>query len=114
MKQDFLWGGALAANQCEGAYNIDGKGLSISDVMLSGSKDKRRKKLLKLKMINIIQVMRLLIFIILTKRISSILKKWDLIVYEFQLPGVGSFQMVMKKSLMKLVCNFMMIYLMSY
>ena len=44
MKQDFLWGGALAANQCEGAYNIDGKGLSISDVMLPGSKDKRRKK----------------------------------------------------------------------
>ena len=45
MKQDFLWGGALAANQCEGAYNIDGKGLSISDVMLPGSKDKRRKNL---------------------------------------------------------------------
>src|SRR5699024_9704728 len=49
MKQDFLWGGALAANQCEGAYNIDGKGLSISDVMLSGSKDKRRKKTTKVE-----------------------------------------------------------------
>ena len=24
----FFWGGALAANQCEGAYNEDGKGLS--------------------------------------------------------------------------------------
>ena len=44
MKQDFLWGGALAANQCEGAYNIDGKGLRISDVMLPRSEDKRRKK----------------------------------------------------------------------
>ena len=49
MKQDFLWGGALAANQCEGAYNIDGKGLSISDVMLPGSKDKRRKKTTKVE-----------------------------------------------------------------
>ncbi len=28
----FLWGGALAANQCEGAYNKDGKGISIADI----------------------------------------------------------------------------------
>ncbi len=34
--KDFLWGGALAANQCEGAYLEDGKGLSISDVMPHG------------------------------------------------------------------------------
>jgi beta-glucosidase/6-phospho-beta-glucosidase/beta-galactosidase len=27
--EGFLWGGAIAANQCEGAYNEDGKGLSI-------------------------------------------------------------------------------------
>lgn len=33
---DFLWGGAVAANQCEGAYNEDGKGLSIQDVMPKG------------------------------------------------------------------------------
>lgn len=32
----FLWGGAMAANQCEGAYLEDGKGLSISDVMPKG------------------------------------------------------------------------------
>ena len=25
--ENFLWGGATAANQCEGAYNVDGKGL---------------------------------------------------------------------------------------
>lgn len=34
--KDFLWGGATAANQCEGAYNIDGKGLSTADVMTAG------------------------------------------------------------------------------
>ena len=33
---DFLWGGAVAANQCEGAYNEDGKGLDIQDVMPKG------------------------------------------------------------------------------
>lgn len=35
-KQGFLWGGATAANQCEGAYNEDGKGLSIQDVVPKG------------------------------------------------------------------------------
>lgn len=34
--QNFLWGGATAANQIEGAYNEDGKGLSIQDVMPAG------------------------------------------------------------------------------
>lgn len=34
--QNFLWGGALAANQCEGAYQEDGKGLSQQDVMPQG------------------------------------------------------------------------------
>ena len=32
----FLWGGAVAANQCEGAYNEDGKGLDIQDIMPRG------------------------------------------------------------------------------
>lgn len=27
----FLWGGATAANQCEGAYNVDGRGLANVD-----------------------------------------------------------------------------------
>ncbi|MBD3948732.1 glycoside hydrolase family 1 protein [Tuanshanicoccus lijuaniae] len=32
----FLWGGATAANQFEGAYNEDGKGLSVQDVTPQG------------------------------------------------------------------------------
>ncbi|MCM3502307.1 glycoside hydrolase family 1 protein [Microbacterium sp. P26] len=32
----FLWGGATAANQIEGAYDADGKGLSVQDVMPRG------------------------------------------------------------------------------
>ena len=35
-RKDFLWGGATAANQCEGAYDEDGKGLSIQDVLPHG------------------------------------------------------------------------------
>lgn len=34
--EGFLWGGAVAANQCEGAYLEDGKGLSIQDIMPHG------------------------------------------------------------------------------
>lgn len=33
---DFLWGGALAANQVEGAYLEDGKGLSTADCTIGG------------------------------------------------------------------------------
>ena len=30
--KNFLWGGATAANQIEGAYDEDGKGLSVTDI----------------------------------------------------------------------------------
>lgn len=35
--ENFLWGGAVAANQCEGAWNVDGKGISVPDVITNGS-----------------------------------------------------------------------------
>ncbi|MBL1225028.1 glycoside hydrolase family 1 protein [Enterococcus sp. BWR-S5] len=34
--EGFLWGGATAANQLEGAYREDGKGLSVADAMPGG------------------------------------------------------------------------------
>lgn len=34
--KEFLWGGATAANQYEGAYNVGGKGLSVQDVTPRG------------------------------------------------------------------------------
>lgn len=36
--ENFLWGGATAANQIEGAYLEDGKGLSTADVVTAGSR----------------------------------------------------------------------------
>ena len=39
---NFLWGGATAANQCEGAWNLGGKGESIADHMRGGSLTKKR------------------------------------------------------------------------
>ncbi len=40
--KNFLWGGAVAANQCEGAYLEDGKGLSVPDMLLGGDVDTPR------------------------------------------------------------------------
>jgi len=37
--QGFLWGGAVAANQCEGAWAVGGKGPSTTDVMVGISTD---------------------------------------------------------------------------
>ena len=37
LRDDFLWGGATAANQCEGAWDVDGKGPSVPDMCTNGS-----------------------------------------------------------------------------
>ena len=41
--KEFLWGGAVAANQCEGAWDVDGKGISIMDVFTGGDKNVARR-----------------------------------------------------------------------
>ena len=43
LRSDFLWGGAVAANQCEGAWNVDGKSLSTADCMMVGGIGKVRE-----------------------------------------------------------------------
>ena len=48
-RKDFLWGGATAANQCEGAYNEGGRGLANVDVVPHG-KDRFPVSMGKLKM----------------------------------------------------------------
>ena len=39
---DFLWGGATAANQVEGAWNVDGRGPALTDVTTGGTVDAPR------------------------------------------------------------------------
>lgn len=41
--KDFYWGGATSANQFEGAWNNNGKGVSTADLLTSGSHDTPRK-----------------------------------------------------------------------
>ena len=41
--ENFLWGGATAAYQCEGAWDKDGKGFAVTDLLTAGSKEEPRR-----------------------------------------------------------------------
>ena len=43
LSKDFLWGGATAANQYEGAWDVDGKGDNIPDHCTNGTKDNPKR-----------------------------------------------------------------------
>lgn len=43
LAENFLWGGAVAAHQLEGAWNVGGKGVSVADVMTVGGYGKPRE-----------------------------------------------------------------------
>ncbi|EHN58620.1 6-phospho-beta-glucosidase [Oenococcus kitaharae] len=43
LPKNFLWGGAVAANQLEGAYKEENKGLSVADIMTAGANGKNRE-----------------------------------------------------------------------
>ena len=74
LRSDFL-GGAVAANQCEGAWNVDGKGLSTADCMTVGGIGKVRHLPTACCRASIIPTMKALISIIIIKRISRCLRR---------------------------------------
>lgn len=41
-KEDFYWGGAIAANQAEGAWNVGGRGMARTDVTTGGTVNTHR------------------------------------------------------------------------
>ncbi|GAL15524.1 beta-glucosidase protein [Vibrio astriarenae] len=89
--ESFLWGGAIAANQVEGSFDLEGKGLSTSDMLPNGI----------LSLIKIVQSERQelkispSIFSTVTQKISLFLKRWGLPVCVCPLLGRVSFQTVM-------------------
>ena len=41
--EGFLWGGATAANQCEGGWDLDGKGVSCAEMCTNGAHKKPKR-----------------------------------------------------------------------
>lgn len=52
MKSNFLWGGAISAHQCEGAYTEDGKGLIANDFAYLNPNTGRKEKTNKINISN--------------------------------------------------------------
>ena len=103
----FLWGGATAANQCEGAYDADGRGLANVDVVPIGedclSIITGRPKMFDFKDGFIfIQLRKALICTTVTRKILLSLVKWALRLIDFLLLGLVFFLRVMRLSQMKL------------
>ena len=110
----FLWG-AIAANQVEGAYVEDGKGLTTVDLLPTGEK---RWDIMKGNIHSFTPVEgefypshEAIDFIIVIKKILRCLQRWDLKCCAYLLLGHVFFQMVMMKSRMRQDYSFMITYL---
>lgn len=101
--QRFLWGGAVAAHQLEGGWQEGGKGISVADVMTLGGPNKPREITDGVVPGKIYPNHEAIDFIIIMKKISHCLLKWDLNVFVQVLHGHVSFLMVMKLKQTKLV-----------
>lgn len=122
--KNFLWGGATAANQIGGAYEVDGKGLSVTDITTAGSLNEPRYLTYKLngklektpavpgaglpegllvqsiQTVTILTMLQLTFIIIIRKTLRCFLK-WALLPLDFQLVGPEFSQRGMKKSQIK-------------
>ncbi len=114
LPQNFMWGGALAANQFEGGYEKGGKGLSVIDVMTSGAHGKARR------ITESIDLNRYYpnhegidFFIIVIRKILPCLKKMGLKCLRTSIRGRVFFRMGMKMCQIKRLLPFMIVSLMN-
>ncbi len=102
--KDFLWGGATAANQIEGAWQVDGKGLTTAEVVRK-AEDRRHGSMGDVNADTLQEAIadhsdvhypkrRGVDFIITTKKILHYLQKWVLKYFDFQSLGHVFFQLV--------------------
>lgn len=95
--ETFLWGGATAANQVEGAWQEDGKGITTSDLQPHGVMGKMEPRILGKENIKDVAID----FITVTRKISRYLPRWASPVCVFPLPGREFFLRAMKPNRMK-------------
>ena len=76
LKNDFLWGGAVAAHQLEGGWDQGGKGVSVADVMTAGAHGVPRKITAGVLPDEHYLTMKRLILPSLSRRYSTIQRTW--------------------------------------
>ena len=112
--KDFLWGGAMASSQAEGAFLQDGKGLDTQDLRYfdpNWTKDERAQKsnrrmndekfrplLQTLRIWSIIRSVMVSIFITAGRKIWSCLRNWASRCCAPPSAGHASFPMAMMRS----------------
>ena len=120
--ENFLWGGATAANQYEGGYLSGGKGLSTLDAITGGSQTEPRRITYLTKEVKASCTRDQALpegaigyideelyypshvatdFTIITKKISPYLQKWVSNVFGCLSPGAGFAQMEQKRLMKK-------------
>ena len=114
-REDFLWGGALAANQCEGGWNEGGRGLANSDMLPFGDQrmDVMRGDLdpRALAPDSFYPARKGIDFTIGTSRILNCLPRWVLNACAYQSPGAAFFPKETKPSPMKKALPFTRMFL---
>ena len=108
MRNNFLWGGATAANQCEGGWQADGRGMAVVDVLpqgenrlpvMQGVMDYRTLPKAPDTPVGMVST-----YTAITKRISPCLQKWDSVAIGFRSLGRAFSPLGKKSNPMKLVC----------
>ncbi|KLK97145.1 beta-galactosidase [Lactococcus lactis subsp. lactis] len=113
--KDFLWGGATAANQCEGGYNQGGRGLANVDLVPHG-KDRfpiitGEMKHLEFDEEHFYPAKEAIDMYHHWKEDLALFAEMGFKTYRSLLLGQEFFQKVTNKSQMKKACNFMKIFL---
>lgn len=105
--EGFLWGGATAANQCEGAYNQDGRGLANVDVVPIGPDREAiitgQKKMFSFEEGYFYPAKQAIDMYHHYKEDIALLRKWALRLIVYPLLGLGFFLRATKQCQMKLV-----------
>lgn len=108
---NFLWGGAVAANQCEGGYLEDGKALSVPDMLLGGNVNTPRTFLPQIDDSAFYPSHEAIDFYHHYKEDIALFAEWVLMSSGFRSTGLAFFQMAMMTNPMRQDWLFMMQFL---
>lgn len=93
-----MWGGAVAANQLEGGWDQDNKGLSVADIMTAGANGKAREITDGIVKGKYYPNHEAIDFYHRYKEDIKLFAEMGLNVFEPRLPGRGSFPMETKSN----------------